>query len=159
MAIPFQSEELTLRFSGNRDKVLLFFTALQIESINPTVFPDPLDNASESKLQEVRTTREELPLPKNEQHLIKESIVLENERSGYYLVTNVFSDPELAKKWKEFLVSKGYSPMSFNNPNRNYWEYVYLLTSNDILTVYEQYEKLKQFPYFKELWILQINNK
>lgn len=75
---------------------------------------------------------------------------------GHYIITNLFSKPGNAVKWKEFLLSKGLSPQTFTNPKNNY-EYVYIFNNEDIDLVNENYKKFKQIPYLKNIWVLEVN--
>ena len=49
--------------------------------------------------------------------------------SGYYLVTNVFSQAKLAENWKNKLLKLGYTAQSYVNP-RNNWTYIYIEKSD-----------------------------
>ena len=75
---------------------------------------------------------------------------------GYYIITNVFSKPNLASNWEEYLISKGLKAKTFINPNNN-WHYVYVYKSDDIYQVYKNHQKLSELNYFKEIWVFIIN--
>jgi hypothetical protein len=85
-----------------------------------------------------------------------QSLSVPGLESGYYLVTNVFSVPENAVKWAQFLAEKKYSPRSFINP-RNKWNYVYIFFNKDLKSVFEKLNNFKGVEYFKEIWIMKIN--
>ena len=84
------------------------------------------------------------------------SIDIEGIASGYYLVTNVFSDHSNTLRWVSLLENKGYTPKIFTNPN-NLWEYVYIYYDENINTTYDRYKETFELPYFKDIWIFRIN--
>lgn len=53
------------------------------------------------------------------------SYIIEGTGSGYYLIANVFANPNNAKKFVKLLNSFGLSASYFINPKNNY-RYVYL---------------------------------
>ncbi len=86
----------------------------------------------------------------------KESVSIPSLTRGYYLITNVFSIEGNAKKWTRFLKEKGYTPLTYINPENN-WHYVYIFHSADPSFVYLKKKKLREMEYFKKVWIAKIN--
>ncbi len=86
----------------------------------------------------------------------KESISIPSLTRGYYLITNVFSIEDNAQKWTEFLKARGYTPLTYINPENN-WHYVYIFHSADPSFVYLKKKKLREMEYFKKIWIAKVN--
>ena len=76
--------------------------------------------------------------------------------SGYYVITNVFSNPEYAKKWEYFLKNKSYTSKTFLNPE-NQWYYISIYNSLDENEAKLNLEQLRKKNYFKGLWLQKIN--
>jgi len=90
------------------------------------------------------------------QIVAKKSITIPSLASGYYLVTNVFSNVDNAKRWVAFLKEKGYSPKTYINPKNN-WHYIYIYSNLDPNLVIDRRDEIKKLDYFKEIWIIKIN--
>ncbi len=76
--------------------------------------------------------------------------------SGYYIIANVFANPNNAKRFIELLNSYGLSASYFVNPENN-WRYVYLKRHeswNNALISY--YSKLND-AYDDKMWIMRVN--
>jgi type IX secretion system PorP/SprF family membrane protein len=76
--------------------------------------------------------------------------------SGYYIIANVFANPNNAKKFVRLLNSYGLSASYFINPENN-WRYVYLKKHeswNNALISY--YSKLND-TYEDNMWIMRVN--
>ena len=76
--------------------------------------------------------------------------------SGYYLITNVFSVPENAAKWSQFLVDKNHNPKTFITPWNN-WNYVYVYHNENLSRVFDKWKALREHEYFEEIWIVKMN--
>ena len=76
--------------------------------------------------------------------------------SGYYLVTNVFSQAKLAENWKNKLLNLGYTAQSYINP-RNNWTYIYIEKSDVLSDILESKEALRVEEMFKDAWVAGIN--
>ena len=75
--------------------------------------------------------------------------------SGYYIIANVFSNPNNAKRFIKLLNSYGLSASYFINPENN-WRYVYLKKHdswNNALLSY--YSKLND-SYDDKMWIMRV---
>ena len=110
----------------------------------------------EIKKDSIEVETKELSIPEIQKQLKQVKLKIPSIDKGYYLITNVFSKPNYAKKWEDFLKSKGYAPRHFVNPKNN-WQYVHVYNNEDIRAVYKTYQKLVKLDYFKEIWVFKIN--
>ena len=76
--------------------------------------------------------------------------------SGYYLVTNVFSQSKLAENWKTKLLNLGYNARSYINPKNN-WIYIYIEKSDILSDILASKEVIREKKIFKEAWVAGIN--
>lgn len=80
---------------------------------------------------------------------------LDGVGSGYYIIANVFANPENAKRFVKTLNSYGLSASYFINPENN-WRYVYLKRHeswNNALISY--YSKIND-AYDDKMWIMRV---
>lgn len=84
------------------------------------------------------------------------SAKIEGIEAGYYVVTNVFSEPSNVAKWESFLITKGFKPITFINPYNN-WHYVYIYASEDIKEAFTTLQDTKQENKLWDTWILKAN--
>ena len=91
-----------------------------------------------------------------EKRIRRQEMTIPGVRDGYHLITNVFSKPSYARRWEEFVRSKGYDAYTFINP-RNNWHYVSAYSNIDLKEVYKAYKKLVKLEYFEEIWMFKIN--
>lgn len=78
--------------------------------------------------------------------------------SGYYIIANVFANPNNAKRFIKLLNSYGLSASYFINPENN-WRYVYLKKHeswNNALISY--YSKLND-SYDRKMWIMRVKKR
>ncbi|QCX01890.1 type IX secretion system membrane protein PorP/SprF [Aggregatimonas sangjinii] len=83
---------------------------------------------------------------------------LEGVGSGYYIIANVFANPENAKRFVKTLNSYGLSASYFINPENN-WRYVYLkrhASWNNALISY--YSKIND-SYEDKMWIMRVHQQ
>jgi len=81
---------------------------------------------------------------------------LDGVGSGYYIIANVFANPENAKRFVKTLNSYGLSASYFINPENN-WRYVYLkrhASWNNALISY--YSKIND-SYDEKMWIMRVH--
>lgn len=81
--------------------------------------------------------------------------VIKSEGAEYFIIANVFSNPEYANQFVRYLNSKGLNASYFVNPENNY-RYVYLKrhdTWNSALSSY--YSKLNE-SYDEKMWIMRV---
>ncbi|MDG3581387.1 hypothetical protein [Galbibacter pacificus] len=100
------SGKLGIKFNSVRDAFLLFFMGVAKEI--------HANETSVAKQIAVKDTVVNL----TDSLKIRESFRIEGISSGYYLVTNVFSNDELASKWKLRVETLGLKPKSFVNPKK-----------------------------------------
>ena len=86
----------------------------------------------------------------------KKGTEMPNMDAGYYVVTNVFSQPELSSKWQSKLIYQGYKPKVIINPKNN-WHYVYLLKTQNPKEAINKKNTLRYLEIFKEAWVFKIN--
>jgi hypothetical protein len=84
------------------------------------------------------------------------SFTIDGIGSGYYIIANVFANPNNARRFIKLLNSYGLSASYFINPENN-WRYVYLKRHeswNNALISY--YSKLND-SYDDKMWIMRVN--
>ena len=148
-------DEVKLNLKTVRDKFLLFFTALQT---NVEETKAPLSLSTERQL----AIQDSTPKVDNDTILlksikVKQTLKVPSQSTGYYLITNVFSEQRLANNWKQHLEKDGFNPKSFVN-SKNSWEYVYINYSEKVEDLYADYTKYKKKDLYKEIWILEIKD-
>lgn len=79
----------------------------------------------------------------------------EEPKPGYYLVTNAFSKPENAVKWKAVLTDMGFEPRSFMNLE-NGLTYIYIAYETSDFMLRDMLTAARELPLLKETWIKQI---
>ena len=87
---------------------------------------------------------------------IKENINIDGLEPGYYIISNVFSNQNLSKKWETFLKNKSHKPKSFFN-EKNKWHYVSIYNSLDENKARLNLKESKKLDYFEGLWLIKIN--
>jgi hypothetical protein len=85
------------------------------------------------------------------------TLSVSNQESGYYIVANVFSNPENAKNFIAFLDLKGIKAFYFVNKVNNY-RYVYLAKTTDEDEAIALYLNKLDNTYEDRIWILSVNN-
>lgn len=172
------TNETTLRLKTKADRYYLFFTAFQTEisqtffedvikekepvSIVTTVEPEVIRTTAieekKSKRKFVWTKPKRKGLNSREFKLLKNksSIVITDIKSGYYVITNVFSESARAAKWEANLIIKGYAPKTFFNP-KNGWYYVYVLQTEKPEKAFNKQQDLIQKRRYRDTWILKVN--
>lgn len=163
--------ETVLKLSTRADRYYVFFTAFKVEideafylnkeaivSSKIEFDSDIIKTSKRADLSDLVEAQkeEEVTLERIRKELKQVTLSIPGMDPSYYLITNVFSKPKNAAKWKDFLKSKGHSPDSFVNPKNN-WYYVYIAKSSDLKEVYKTYKKLAIHNYFNEIWVFKIN--
>jgi hypothetical protein len=95
--------------------------------------------------------RDQLSVAKN----TEQELAVYGEGTAYYIIANVFSDPNNANRFVRYLNSKGLNASYFINPENNY-RYVYLKRHenwNSALISY--YSKLND-TYDEKMWIMRV---
>ena len=86
------------------------------------------------------------------------SYVIEGTGSGYYLIANVFANPNNAKKFVKLLNSFGLSASYFINPKNNY-RYVYLKKHDSWTNALISYYSKLNDAYNDKMWIMRVNQE
>ena len=76
--------------------------------------------------------------------------------SGYYIIANVFANPENAKRFVKTLNSYGLSASYFVNPENN-WRYVYLKRHESWNNALISYYSNINDSYDKKMWIMRVH--
>jgi len=176
--------ETTIRFGTRADRFYLFFTAFSIEisalddtiqeleteppiseittikTEEPIKEESQIEKDSEEKvlMDKVSVAKPKLSIKQMEKQLKKVDLKVPSIDKGYYLITNVFSKPTNAKRWENFLTSKGHSPKTFINPKNN-WHYVYIYNNEDLKMVFDTHQELSKLDFLNEIWVYKINMK
>lgn len=83
---------------------------------------------------------------------------VDNQEPGYYIISNVFSEPAFADEFINKLKKRGIKANYFINPKNNF-RYVYLTKhpqwSEALISYYTNVDN----TYFDEIWIMNINIK
>jgi hypothetical protein len=94
---------------------------------------------------------------KNSEPIEIRTLSVSNQDRGYYLVANVFSNPENAKNFITFLELKGITAEYFVNKVNNY-RYVYLAKTINESEAIDLYLSKVNNTYQDRIWILSVNN-
>lgn len=172
------TSETTLRLKTRADRFYMFFAAFQTE-ISQDFFEDiveekqPVSNVTTIEPEVIRTSEDEVKKKKRKykwkppgikgfdsrafKYMIsKPSKIISDVIPGYYVVTNVFSDKPRARKWESYLIKKGYTPITFTNPRKE-WEYVSVLRTEDAKAAFTLQQDMIQKYRFRDTWILKVN--
>ena len=88
----------------------------------------------------------------------KKSYVIDGAGSGYYLIANVFANPNNAKKFVKLLNSFGLNASYFINPKNNY-RYVYLKKHDSWTNALISYYSKLNDAYNDKMWIMRVNQE
>ncbi len=83
---------------------------------------------------------------------------VDNQEPGYYIISNVFSDPAFADDFINKLKKRGIKANYFINPKNNF-RYVYLKKHSEWSEALISYYTNVDNTYFDEIWIMNINIK
>lgn len=168
----------TLRLKTRSDRYYMYFAAFQTE-ISQDFFEDvveekePVSIVSTVEPEVIRTTQAEVKKSKRKYVwkppgkqgfkskafkilVTKRSTIFNDVSSGYYVITNVFSESTRARKWEATLVKKGYTPITITNPKNN-WEFVAVLQTESAKEAFSKQQELIQKYQFRDTWILKVN--
>ena len=84
------------------------------------------------------------------------SYVIDGAGSGYYLIANVFANPNNAKRFVKLLNSYGLNASYFINPKNNY-RYVYLKKHDSWTNALISYYSKLNDAYNDKMWIMRVN--
>ena len=152
--VPVQNPVVTIEQPEEEIAVPTPVVEAEIATPDPIVEePVKTPEEKEETIQEIAATPEEVILKRL---IAKPTSRLDGITPGYYLVTNVFSQPDLAQKWKLLLERKGYQPKILLNPENN-WEYVYINHALRPADLIDQLLKAEEQPFLENLWVFKIN--
>lgn len=83
---------------------------------------------------------------------------VDNQEPGYYIISNVFSEPAFADEFINKLKKQGIKANYFINPKNNF-RYVYLTKHSQWSEALISYYTNVDNTYFDEIWIMNINIK
>lgn len=83
---------------------------------------------------------------------------VDNQEPGFYIISNVFSDPAFADDFINKLKKQGIKANYFINPKNNF-RYVYLTKHSQWSEALISYYTNVDNTYFDEIWIMNINIK
>ena len=164
------SNETILKFASTGDRTYVFFTAFNIEvgNASPTVVSntksEKIDFTNETVADAyqtnmmVKSMTEKYEVTSVDKSVQIQSQSIPNQKSGYYVVANVFSDPYFAKEFIKTLKSQGVEADYFVNPE-NGFRYVYVTKSANEQDAVSQYLALADTKYQGKTWVLSVNNK
>lgn len=111
------------------------------------------DSKTEKEIRDYYSTKTSKPRS-NLQKVNK--LTIEDMEPGYYIIANVFSDKENAKKFVRDLKDKGVKAKVFFNPKNNF-SYVYLEKHSRWKDVLVSYYSNVNNTYFEPVWIISVN--
>lgn len=164
------SNETILKFASTGDRTYVFFTAFNIEvgNASPTVVSNTKSEKIDFKNETiadayqtnmmVTTMTEKYEVTSVDKSVQIQAQSIPNQKSGYYVVANVFSDPYFAKEFIKTLKSQGVEADYFVNPE-NGFRYVYVTKSANEQDAVSQYLALADTKYQGKTWVLSVNNK
>ena len=164
------SNETILKFASTGDRTYVFFTAFNIEvgNASPTVVSntksEKIDFTNETVADAyqtnmmVKSMTEKYEVTSVDKSVQIQAQSIPNQKSGYYVVANVFSDPYFAKEFIKTLKSQGVEADYFVNPE-NGFRYVYVTKSAYEQDAVSQYLALADTKYQGKTWVLSVNNK
>lgn len=170
------TQDVQMQFSTRGDHYFLFFTAFQTtisegfynektiskevarqqESLEEKPFVEQSAVNEASKPVVNPKTKDIVFTDKLVEIVDKETIYIPNLSSGFYIISNVFSNIDNAKRWEKALSSKGLFSSTFFRPDNNFY-YVSLGSNPDPLILYGLFKTIRQDPELFNSWILKIN--
>ncbi len=166
--------ETTLRFKTKSDRYYLFFTAFKTEE-NPILLkPEIIERKSKTpikqkqeKVVERQKEGRRTSVGKKEKRkgfdsdefkklANRKSTLIPDLKSGYYVITNVFTDAMSAGKWETTLITKGHNPKTFIDAKTNK-RYVYALQTESAKEAFTKQQDLIRDRLYKDTWILKVN--
>lgn len=124
----------------------------------PVVVTEPI--VKENQLLAIPTTPVTESEPLFNEKLVeivdKPAVNIPGIRSGFYIISNVFSSQENAQKWEKTLANKDLSSFTFLRPDNNLY-YVSLGNNTDPLIMYQLLKTIRGDESLNKAWILKIN--
>ena len=165
-----------VRFKTGGDRFYLFFTAFETEIEDAYLLKRNSEIAfSEGKIVLGNQLLQELKVAENKALVESETttglaalsspardlygisnISIPGLIPGYYLVTSVFSRKDYADNWTKKLLTQGYNPKRYTNPE-NGWFYIYVEMSNNLIEIVNKKNELRSLKQFEKAWVSGIN--
>jgi hypothetical protein len=164
------SNETILKFASTGDRTYVFFTAFNIEVGNASQVvvsntnTEKIDFKNETVADAyqtnimVKTMTNEYEVDASDKKVQIQTQNIPSQKSGYYVVANVFSDPYFAKEFIKTLKSQGVEADYFVNPE-NGFRYVYVTKSVNEQEAVSQHLAIANTKYEGKTWVLSVNNK
>ena len=83
-------------------------------------------------------------------------VIIPRQQKGYYVVANVFANPNYTTRFVSKLTKQGLEPQVLYNPNTNY-KSVYLVHFDNWTEALDYYYSNAEGKYFDDLWIMLVN--
>ncbi|MEE9361921.1 MAG: PorP/SprF family type IX secretion system membrane protein [Cellulophaga sp.] len=83
--------------------------------------------------------------------------IVEGTDSGFYIIANVFANPNNANRFVKLLNNNGLNASYFINPRNNY-RYVYLKKHSTWNNALESYYTKINDSYYEEMWIMRVKS-
>ena len=144
------STAVLLRLKSKTDRFHFFFAAFKTE-----LEEDFYRNKKDALKLKKRMSESLVKAPEKELTFAENTTII-GLKPGYYIVSNVFSKPNLAKKWMSFLKDKSHPSKTYVSP-KNKWQYISIFNSLNKGEAEVKLEKLRKNNYFEGLWIQKIN--
>lgn len=164
------ASEAMLKFNSTGDRTYVFFTAFNVQvgdsnsmivSAEPTEKIDfkneTVADAYQTNMM-VTTMTEKHEVASVDKNVQIQTQSIPNQKSGYYVVANVFSDPYFAKEFIKTLKSQGVEADYFVNSENGFRD-VYVTKSANEQDAVSQYLALADTKYQGKTWVLSVNNK
>lgn len=164
------ASEVTLKFNSTGDRTYVFFTAfnVQVSDSNTMVVcvePTPKNDVKNETVADdyqtstaVTTVTDKHEVTSVDKNVQIQAQGIPNQKSGYYVVANVFSDPYFAEEFIKTLKSQGFEADCFVNLE-NSFRYVYITKSANKQDAVSQYLALAETKQQVKTWVLSVNNE
>ncbi len=178
------TKEATIRLKSTGDRYFMFFCALSVEGVDPTIPIEVMPVLLSTETSEVNNKKpvvtEIKKEPKKEpkkdvvaatnssqkntavaskriEPIQSKNVAVPKVNNGNYLIANVFRIHSNAVNFVEKLKKLGIGANYFINPTNNY-RYVYVSSFSSWNEAKEQYHSNLNNRYFGEMWIMTIHN-
>lgn len=164
------ASEVTLKFNSTGDRTYVFFTAFNVQvsdsntmvvCVEPTQTNDVKNQTVADAYQTsttVTTVTDKHEVTSIDKNVQIQARSIPNQKNGYYIVANVFSDPYFAEEYIKTLKSQGFEADCFVNPE-NSFRYVYVTKSANEQDAVSQYLALAETKQQVKTWVLSVNNE
>lgn len=167
--LPKDADKINIVYTTKADGFYVFFTAFQTQidevqiaqkkaitvaqntkiDSNDAIEPTKAMTTQAQAITATKTPTQPVVTSKKTQPLL-------NKISGFYVITNAFSNIENAYKWKLFLLDLGYQPFSFIHPV-NKLEYVYIATGKNEEELLGVLQEALSIPQLSKTWIKEMD--